>query len=122
MLVVFNQYFLATGMTHKFRRIVALNGGNSARISTGIIHPQFVFEYISSFWQISEEELSEIIGCHRNSVVRAVHDLSCYGIVEPMKTLSIKNRLKYTYRVLNEDDLINKWAQQEIENLMDKVL
>ena len=61
MLVVFNQYFLATGMTHKFRRIVALNGSNSARISTGIIHPQFVFEYISSFWQISEEELRRSI-------------------------------------------------------------
>lgn len=72
--------------------------------------------------ELNAQELSEIIGCHRNSVVRAVHDLSCYGIVEPMKTLSIKNRPKYTYKVLNEDDLVNKWAQQEIENLMDKSL
>ena len=42
------------------------------------------------------QELSELIGCHRNSVVRAVEELADYGIVEVLGALSIKNRPKYT--------------------------
>ena len=66
------------------------------------------------------QELSEMIGCHRNSVVRAVEELADFGIVEVFTALSIKNRPKYTYKILDEDSLINKWAQKEIEEQMDK--
>ena len=66
------------------------------------------------------QELSDIVGCHRNSVVRAVEELADFGIVEVFTALSIKNRPKYTYKILDEDSLINKWAQKEIEEQMDK--
>ena len=61
------------------------------------------------------QELSEMIGCHRNSVGRAVEELADFGIVGVFNTLSIKNRPKYAYKILDEDSLINKWAQKEIE-------
>ena len=51
---------------------------------------------------------------------KPLEELADFGIVEVFNTLSIKNRPKYAYKILDEDSLINKWAQKEIEKQMDK--